>query len=64
MFVDVEKGNFRLTSESPALKLGFQPIPFDKIGPYEDDARATWPIEEAEGVREHPEWLQSASIND
>ena len=64
MFVDAEHGDFRLKPESPALKQGFEPIPFDKIGPYEDDARATWPIEEAEGVREHPEWLQSASIND
>ena len=63
MFVDAEHGNFRLKPESPALKQGFEPIPFDKIGPYEDEARATWPIDEAEGVREHPEWLQSASIN-
>ena len=59
MFVDAEHGDFRLKPESPALKQGFEPIPLDKIGPYEDDARATWPIQEAEGVREHPEWLQS-----
>ncbi len=59
MFVDAEHGDFRLKPDSPALKQGFEPIPLDKIGPYEDDARATWPIQEAEGVREHPEWLQS-----
>ena len=47
-----EHGDFRLKPESPALTQGFEPIPFDKIGPYKDDARATWPIREAEGVRE------------
>jgi hypothetical protein len=34
------------------LKLGFKPIPVEKIGPYEDPLRASWPIVEAEGVRE------------
>ncbi len=58
MFVDAEHGDFRLKPESPARKQGFEPIPLEKIGPYEHDARATWPIEEAEGVREHPEWLR------
>ncbi len=62
MFVDAEQGDFRLKPGSPALKLGFKPIPLDQIGPYEDHARATWPIQEAEGVREHPEWLQSVPI--
>jgi len=33
LFVDAANGNFRLKSDSPALKLGFDPIPFDKIGP-------------------------------
>ena len=32
-----EKGDFRLKGDSPALKLGFKPIPFDKIGQYQDD---------------------------
>jgi len=64
MFVDAEHGDFRLKPQSPALKQGFQPIPLDKIGPYQDDARATWPIQEAAGVREHPEWLRSVPIND
>jgi len=61
-FVDAARGDFRLKPDSPALKLGFEPIPFDKIGPYADAARATWPIVEAEGVREHPEWLTSVPI--
>lgn len=32
-FVDREKGDFRLKDDSPAFKLGFKPIPFEKIGP-------------------------------
>ncbi len=59
LFVAPEHGDFTLKPESPALKLGFEPIPFDKIGPYQAPARATWPIREAEGVREHPQWLES-----
>lgn len=64
LFVDVEHSDFRLKPDSPALKQGFEPIPLDKIGPYKDDTRATWPIQEAEGVREHPEWLRSVPIGD
>jgi len=63
LFVDAEHGDFTLKPGSPALKLGFEPIPFREIGPYRDNARATWPIREAEGVREHPEWLESVPIN-
>ena len=61
LFIDPQNGNFNLKPESPALKLGFKPIPLDEIGPYEDDSRATWPMVEAEGVRENPQWLQSAA---
>jgi len=32
LFVDGAKGDFRLKPDSPAYKLGFQPIPFEKIG--------------------------------
>jgi hypothetical protein len=31
-FVDAAKMNFQLRSDSPAYKLGFQRIPFEKIG--------------------------------
>ena len=34
MFVDPSKGDFRLKKDSPALKLGFHPIPVQKIGLY------------------------------
>lgn len=58
MFVDLKKGDFRLKPESPALKLGFKQIPVEKIGVYEDPVRASWPVVEADGVRNHPEWLE------
>lgn len=32
LFVDASKQDFRLKAESPAFKLGFKEIPFDKIG--------------------------------
>jgi parallel beta-helix repeat protein len=59
LFVDVEHGDFALKPDSPAVKLGFKPIPFREIGPYCSDARASWPIREAEGARENPQWLES-----
>ena len=58
LFVDAGNGDYRLKPESPALKLGFEPIPFEKIGPYADPRRASWPIQEADGIRNHPEWLR------
>jgi hypothetical protein len=54
LFVDAAKDDYRLRPESPAFKLGFKPIPMEKIGPYADPLRATWPIAEAPGVRENP----------
>ena len=54
LFVDPDHDDYRLKPESPALKLGFFPIPLDRIGPYQDELRATWPIVEAEGAREKP----------
>ncbi|MBR0191498.1 MAG: right-handed parallel beta-helix repeat-containing protein [Thermoguttaceae bacterium] len=58
LFVDPEHENYTLKPDSPALKLGFEPIPFEKIGVYESPTRATWPVIDAPGVREHPEWLE------
>ncbi len=54
LFVDAAKDDYRLEPESVALKLGFKPIPVEKIGPYKDELRATWPIKQAEGAREKP----------
>jgi hypothetical protein len=53
-FLAPEKDDYRLAPDSPAFKLGFQQIPVEKIGPYQSDERATWPLIEAEGAREHP----------
>ncbi len=38
MFVDRNKGDYRLKPGSPAIKLGFQPIPFEKMGLYDHPA--------------------------
>ena len=39
LFMVPEKDDWRLRPDSPAFKLGFQPIPVDKIGPYRDPLR-------------------------
>ncbi|OGV63798.1 MAG: hypothetical protein A3K19_14025 [Lentisphaerae bacterium RIFOXYB12_FULL_65_16] len=52
-FVNPAKDDYRLKTDSPAFALGFVPIPVDQIGPYKSELRATWPIREAEGAREH-----------
>jgi parallel beta-helix repeat protein len=44
LFVAPARDDFRLRADSPAFKLGFQPIPVEKIGPYADPLRATWPV--------------------
>ncbi len=43
LFVDAAQGDFRLKPESPAFKLGFKPIPTDRIGLYPSPNRASWP---------------------
>lgn len=52
LFVDPMRDDYRLKPDSPAFKLGFAPIPVEKIGPYESPLRASWPIVEAPGIRE------------
>jgi len=43
-FEDTEHQNFQLRDDSPAYKLGFKRIPIEKIGLYNDDKRASWPV--------------------
>lgn len=50
LFVDPAKHDYRLKPNSPALKLGFKPIPFEQIGPQKDVLRASWPVVEAPGA--------------
>jgi len=45
--------SFQLRDDSPAFKLGFKPIPLEKIGLYQDERRASWPVEHT--VRPMPE---------
>ena len=46
-FVDASRQDFQLRPDSPAFRLGFQRIPLEKIGPYQDPSRATWPVQHA-----------------
>ena len=43
-FVDPANDDYRLRASSPALGLGFERIPTDKIGCYQSPPRASWPI--------------------
>ena len=49
-----------LADDSPAWALGFEPIPVDRIGLYEDDHRASWPVEHE--VRPAPPMAQRQSL--
>lgn len=55
-FVDPEKGDYSFKADSPAAKLGIWPLPTKEAGLLVTDLRTSLPVE-AEGVREHPEWL-------
>jgi hypothetical protein len=54
LFVDAKHDDYRLKPGSPALKLGFRQILTRRIGPYASPLRASWPIMQAPGAREHP----------
>ena len=43
-FVNPAKDDYRLRPDSPALKLGFKPLPLEKIGLYKSPDRASWPV--------------------
>ena len=58
-FVDVAGADFRLKKDSPVWKLGFKPIPLDKIGLYEDETRASWPADAQPPPKDWmPRWMQ------
>ena len=45
-FADPAKRNFTLPDDSPVYdRFGFRPIPVQEIGLYQDEFRATWPVE-------------------
>ncbi len=44
LFVNKEKHDYRLKPSSPALALGFEAIPLEKMGLFESPLRASWPV--------------------
>lgn len=53
LFVDPEHGDYRLRPGSPAFRLGFKPIPLQKIGLYRSPDRASWPVDDDCWREEH-----------
>ncbi|NLS97240.1 MAG: hypothetical protein GXX96_34310 [Planctomycetaceae bacterium] len=46
-FAGADRLDFRLDEKSPVFdRFGFRPIPFEEIGLYQDENRATWPVED------------------
>lgn len=45
-FVDMAKGDYRLKKDSPVLKSGFKPLPYEKMGLQKDTYRKTLPPKE------------------
>jgi hypothetical protein len=44
-FADPARRDFTLPEDSPIYdRFGFRPIPFKEIGLYQDEFRATWPV--------------------
>ena len=55
-FADTLGRDFSLPEDSPIYdRLGFRPIPFHQIGLYQDEHRATWPVEHDVTARYHRE---------
>jgi hypothetical protein len=52
-FVDPARLNFQLRDSSPAFALGFQRLPVERIGLFNDGRRASWPVTSV--VRKLPE---------
>ena len=52
-FVDPAHGDYRLRPDSPALALGFEPIPVEKIGLYRSPDRASWPVDDDPWREQH-----------
>ena len=44
-FEGMPPANFQLRDDSPAYQFGFQRIPIEQTGLYEDENRASWPVE-------------------
>ncbi len=58
-FVNAAKGDYRLRPDAPAIKkIGFVPLPVEKMGLVNDGTRASWPVK-AEGppAGYKPQWM-------
>ena len=53
-FVNADKGDYRLRSDSPAFAFGFEPIPYEKIGCYQSPERASWPVRSSDAPPSDP----------
>ncbi len=51
-FMDRAHDKFQLRDDSPAFQLGFKRIPVAKMGLYQSEDRATWPVVHA--IKDHP----------
>lgn len=55
LFSGKPPADYRLLRNSPARKLGFRSIPFNKIGVYKSSGRASWPVTSELRVDPKPE---------
>ncbi|MBM4044668.1 MAG: hypothetical protein FJ279_06100, partial [Planctomycetes bacterium] len=53
-FVNPDKDDYRLRPDSPALKMGFQPLPIEQMGLVRSPERASWPVVEPKTLRDPP----------
>ncbi len=53
-FVDAAHDDYRLRPDSPAFKLGFEPLPIDQMGLVPSEERASWPVVEPNIPRDGP----------
>ncbi len=51
-FVRPDRDDYRLRPNSPALKLGFRPLPIERMGLGSSPERASWPVVEASVSRD------------
>jgi hypothetical protein len=58
-FVNLAKGDYHLRPDAPVLKrIGFEPLPLDRMGLINDGTRATWPVKaEPPPPGFKPHWL-------
>jgi hypothetical protein len=52
-FRNPKQDDYRLQPGSPALKLGFKPLPHEKMGLYKSPDRVTWPVDDDPWREEH-----------